>query len=36
MSPLAVESERKVARLVTYAAGTLFFTLIGLQAWALG
>lgn len=36
MSPMAVESERKVARLVAYAAGALFFTLLGLQAWALG
>jgi hypothetical protein len=32
----SVESERKVARLVAYAAGTLFFVLVGLQALAFG
>jgi hypothetical protein len=36
MSPTAVESERKMARIVAYAAGALFFTLLGLQALALG
>jgi hypothetical protein len=36
MSPIAVESERKVARLVAYVSAILFLTLLGLQAWALG
>ena len=36
MSPLAVESERKVARLVAYCASALFLAIFTLQAWAMG
>jgi hypothetical protein len=35
MPPIAVESERKMARLVAYAAATLFLSIFALQAWAL-
>jgi hypothetical protein len=35
MMPSAIESERKVARVVAYVAATLFLSIFGLQAWAL-
>ena len=35
MPPSAIQSERKMARLVAYAAATLFLSIFALQAWAL-
>ena len=32
MSPIAIESERKAARILAYVAAVLFCLLIGLQA----